>query len=91
MTKSYEPRNALVLIRKKKRGLVHGLHMPEVSAEGVDFFVVKVGPDVVDLKPDDQVMLMGKPDETYYPVPGEPSMIICDQKLVAYRIVEQDD
>lgn len=88
MSKSYEPRNDLVLISKKKRGTIRGLHMPEASAEGIDFFVEAFGPLVTDLKVGDQVMLMGKSVEPFYPVPGETHLIICEQKLVAYIIRE---
>jgi hypothetical protein len=94
----YQMRNTLVLIRKAKKGLVKGLHMPERSAEGVDFFVEGIGPDVNleregkdILKVGDQVMLMGRDTETFYPVPGNPNLLVCEEKLIAYIIKEEGE
>lgn len=86
MTVQYRPRNDNVIIRKVKRGKVRGLHMPDQSAEGVDFFVVAAGPKVEDLEAGDRVMIMGRGTETYYPVPGEPDLIVIQEKMVAYKI-----
>lgn len=94
MAQRFRMRGNKVLIRKEKRGLLGRIHMPEKSAEGVNFFVQEVGPNVAkDLKPGDQVMIMGKADQPFYPVPGEPNLIVVTEDLVAYVIetVSDDD
>lgn len=83
---NYRLRNDWVLVRRQPRGMRGKLLMPETSAEGVDFFVVGYGPDVDYLHEGDQVMLQGAGEDKYYPVPGETSLLIVSQKLVAYII-----
>ena len=87
---NFQLRGDLVLVRKQKRGIVRGLAMPERSAEGMDFFVEGFGPDVQDLKLGDQIMLMGKGTEQFYPCPGYPNHLVAKQELVAYVILPED-
>lgn len=88
----YLPRNDFVIIRRQKRAIVRGLLMPEQSAEGVDFFVYAVGPDVKDIKPGDQVMIMGQMGkDEMYPVPGEPQLVVVQQRVITYTIRKLPD
>lgn len=87
-TVKYTMRNDMVLIRKQPKGKVRGLHMPAASAEGVDFFVEAFGPEVKNLEIGDQIMLMGSGEEKFYPVPGDTTLLVAQQKLVAYVITE---
>ena len=87
----YEPRGAMVIIRKvKQKAQVRGLAMPERSAEGTNFFVEAVGPEVKDLKKGQQVMLGGPADDMFFPMPGEPDLIIAPQRLVMYIIHKEE-
>ena len=87
MAKRIRPTFDFVLIRKMKRGMLGRIHMTERSAEGVRWFIQEVGPDVVSyLKPGMEVMIMGRPDDKYYPVPGEPDLIMAPQRLIGYCI-----
>lgn len=83
---TYKPRNDFVIIKKQKRDKVRGLHMPEASAEGVDFIIHSMGPAVENLEIGQKVMIAGKYGEEYFPVPGEADLIVIKQELVIYTI-----
>ncbi len=86
MSSEFFPRNDMTIVRKVKRSLIRGLHMPERSAEGVDFFVVAKSPDVKNLEVGDHIMIAGKGDDSFFPVPGEPDLLIVPQHLIVYVI-----
>ena len=86
----YEARNNFVIVRRHRRGLVHGLVMPDISAESMDYIVQSVGQKVDRLKPGDTVMIIGKKGDEYIDLPGEPDLLVIDDRLIPYIIHRYD-
>jgi hypothetical protein len=77
------PRNEFVLVRMTQKGESGGIAIPEVSAEGKEFHVVAVGPKVDEtLQVGDQVLMVGRINDTYHEVPGCRNLILVKQENV---------
>ncbi len=87
---TYQARDNFVIIRRRKRGLVRGLHMPDISAEAKDFVVESVGHKVENLKVGDAVMIIGKKGEEYLDLPDEPDLLVIDARLIPYIIYRSE-
>lgn len=87
--KKYVPRGDMVVIRVETRGTVRGVAVSERSAEGARFTVYAVGPDVVGLKPGDEVLAVGENGKDYGYIPGEKDLFIIKQANVPVVISEE--
>lgn len=77
------PRSDYVLVRMTQKGESNGIAIPEVSAEGKEFHVVAVGPKVDDtLKVGDQVLMVGRINDTYHEVPGCRNLLLVKEANV---------
>lgn len=90
-TLTYQARGKWVIIRKEKRGLVRGLEMPETSAESTDFIVESIGDLVEALEIGDSVMIAGRNGEEYFPLVGDSSRLVIDERLVPYIIYRNQE
>ncbi len=91
MKKKYTMRNELVLLRKVVQSKVGSVLVPEKSMEGTRFLVEEIGPAVRELEVGNEVMIMGKAEDPFYPVPGEPALIIVRQDQIAYVVQRLED
>ena len=85
----YKPRGDFILYESVNRGQLRGIAMPDQATEGKDLFVVAVGPDVKDLKPGDQVLVIGTPGETVSRVPG--TNYLLTRQANAVIVIEREE
>lgn len=85
----YRPRNDFVLFRFIDRGQVRGIITPDKSAQGKERIVMAMGPDVVDLKIGDKVMVIGSPGQDVIAMPEDKDIYLTKQANVVL-VVESD-
>jgi len=76
------PRHDYVLLRCQAREDLGTLKMPQNSAEGKEWFVEAVGPDVEDLKVGERVEASGQPKVDFWFVPGYSDLIVIKERNV---------
>lgn len=76
----YRCRGDFVLVRVVDLGECDGIALPDQAAEGKEFHVVSVGPEVKDLEPNDRVLMIGSKNTHYYEVPGQRGLIIIREE-----------
>ena len=79
----FRPRNDYVLIRIVELGQnPAGIAIPQISAQGKEFHVVAVGPDVEDLDVGDKVLMLGSKNTTYFELPNSKDLIVMKEENV---------
>jgi hypothetical protein len=86
----YIPRNDFVLFRLVDKGIVRGIVVPQISAQGKERIVEAIGPDVKDLHVGDKVYVIGSMNEDLVSLPNEPDLYLTKQSNVVV-IVQEDD
>ncbi len=77
------PRNDYIVFLRKLRGQTpEGIHLPDKSLEGMDHIVVAMGPDVKGLDVGDKILILGKINEDYGPVPNMKNHFLTKQNNV---------
>lgn len=80
---NYRPRGAYVLISiqtvEKTSG---GVAVPQWSIQGKEFIVIAIGPEVKDLNVGDKVLMLGKQDVDFFPLPNSSTLLVIPQGLV---------
>lgn len=86
-TKKYLPRNDFVLVRIINLGKSEkGILMPDGSQIGKKLVVEAIGPDIMDLKVGDSV-LMSQSSDTF-PLPGHNDLFAVKQEAIAMVVDE---
>lgn len=78
----FQPRNEFVLVRMTQKGEIGGIAIPDISAEGLEFHVVAVGPKVEGLKVGDHVLMIGRRNDNYWEVPSCRNLFIVKQEVI---------
>lgn len=85
MTSNIKPRGDYVLIRVVEQGKTKsGIHIPQQSVQGKQFFVEAFGPLIKDLAIGDRVQMVtyqGKGD--FFPLPNDKDLLIIKQEYIA--------
>ena len=77
----YRPRNNLVLIRRERIKVV-GLHMPDEAQEGNRLIVEAIGPQVENLYVGDVVLAIGTPGQDLVRIPTESNLFLTKEANV---------
>lgn len=82
---TYHPRNDFVILRLVNLGKTDaGIIMPDMAAQGKEWRVVAVGPEVKELKAGDKILPpFGEVGETIITMPNEKDLYITRQSNVA--------
>lgn len=74
------PRNDYVLFRRVNLGETPaGIKVPEGSIEGIKHVVVACGPDVKDLKQEDEILVIGQIKVDYMFLPNSKDLLLTKQ------------
>lgn len=79
-------RNDTVLVRIVDIGKMGNIALPDTAVEGKQFFVHAVGPLVKDLEPGDEVLMLGRKNDTYWELPFGRDMIVIKQENVVLKM-----
>jgi hypothetical protein len=89
MAIKFSPRNDFVLVRIVDKGFVGNLAVPGRSAQGKQYFIVAKGPDVKDLKVDDQVLCIGQVGQDVILLPDHNDLLVTKQNNVILVVTEE--
>lgn len=65
-----------------------GLALSQSSAEAKQYHVESIGPAVKEMQVGDRVMMVGKRNENYWDIPGQPGLILVKEETVSLVVKE---
>ena len=80
---NWQPRNDYVMVKVVKAGQTpSGIAVPDMAAEGLSWYVHRVGPKITDLKPGDRVEIAGEIGQDIARVPNNTGLFITKEANV---------
>jgi hypothetical protein len=88
----FTPRGPYCVIRVSYRETNQaGIAVSQASAEGRQYHVESIGPDVKDLKVGDRVLMVGKKNEEYWDIPAHNGLLLVKESVISLVVTETAD